>query len=130
VRVLVDDRTEGLPIQMVDYAERRLERLSRHFDRIAEAEVEFERESGRGSGAGWLVQITVRTDGRRHALAHARERAADARSALDVAQDRVDRQVVKLKEKIKIERKRAAAAGAAHLQAEEALGGEPETEIE
>lgn len=108
MRVMVHDRTEGLPLRLVTYAERRLERLSRHFDRIAEVEVEFEHESRRGGTPNCLVQITVRTDGRRHALAHARETGADARSALDVALDRIDRQVVKLKEKIKIERKRAA----------------------
>jgi putative sigma-54 modulation protein len=124
--VLVHDRTEGLPSRLVAYAEGRLERLSRHFDRIAEVEVEFERESRRGSNPNCLVQITVRTDGRRHALAHARETGADARSALDVALDRIDRQVVKLKEKIKIERKRAAMTGVGDLEPEEAPGRELE----
>jgi putative sigma-54 modulation protein len=112
VRVLVHDRTEGLPSRVVEYAERRLSRLSRHFDRVVEAEVEFAPESRRTSAPMCSVQITVRTDGRRHAVAHAHETAGDARAALDLALDKVDRQVVRLKEKIKIERKRAPAAGA------------------
>jgi putative sigma-54 modulation protein len=106
--VLVHDRTEGIPNRLVQYAEQRLLRLGRHFDRVQEVEVEFEDESRRASGSNRLVRITVRTDGHRHPVAHAHETAPDARAALDLALDKIDRQVVKLKEKIKIERKRAA----------------------
>ena len=112
VRVLVRDRTDGLPAGLVEYAQQRLGRLGRHFDRILDVEVEFENESRRGTASACAVDITVHTDGRRHPLAHARETAADARSALDLTLDKVDRQVVKLKEKIKIEKKRTAALAA------------------
>ena len=125
VRVLVHDRTEGLPNRLVDYAEERLLRLGRHFDRVQEVEVEFENESHRGSSPGCLVHITVRTDGRRHPVAHVTERAAEARTALDLALDKVDRQVVKLKEKIKIERKRASTLAAAAAEAEPEAEGAP-----
>jgi len=103
----VRDRTEDLPAKLVEYAEDRLLRLSRHFDRIQEIEVEFQDEARHGSNPSCEVRITVRTDGRRHPVAHVHERALDPRAALDLALDKVDRQVVKLKEKIKIERKRA-----------------------
>jgi ribosome hibernation promoting factor len=106
--VLVHDRTEGLSNQLVGYAEQRLSRLNRHFDRILAVEVDLDRESKRGSNPDCTVRITVHTDGRRHPLAHAQERAADPRVALDLALDKIDRRVVKLKEKIKLERKRAA----------------------
>lgn len=102
------DRTEGLSNQLVGYAEQRLSRLNRHFDRILAVEVDLDRESKRGSNPDCTVRITVHTDGRRHPLAHAQERAADPRVALDLALDKIDRRVVKLKEKIKLERKRAA----------------------
>jgi len=46
-------------------------------------------------------------DGRRHAVATAREADLDRQTALDLGLDKVDRQVIKLKEKIK-ERKRPA----------------------
>jgi ribosomal subunit interface protein len=104
--VLVHDRTEGIPNQLVDYAEQRLLRVGRHFDLVQEVEVEFEDESHRGSNPNCRVHITVRTGGRRHPVAHVTERAGEARTALDLALDKVDRQVVKMKEKIKIERKR------------------------
>lgn len=102
------DRTEGLSNRLVGYAEQRLSRLHRHFDRILAVDVDFDRESKRGSNPDCTVRITVHTDGRRHPLAHAQERAADPRVALDLALDKIDRRVVKLKEKIKLERKRAA----------------------
>jgi putative sigma-54 modulation protein len=108
--VLVHDRTAGIPGQLIQYAEARLLRLGRHFDRILEVEVDFEEESHRGSNPSCVARITVHTDGRRHPVAHAHETAPDPRSALDLTLDKIDRQVVKLKEKIKIERKRASAA--------------------
>jgi ribosomal subunit interface protein len=109
----VHDRTEGIPNRLVDYAEQRLLRVGRHFDRVQGVEVEFADESHRGSNPICMVHITVRTDGRRHPVAHVTERAGEARTALDLALDKVDRQVVKLKEKIKIERKRGSSAAAA-----------------
>lgn len=109
VKVVVHDRTEGVPVQVRAYAEDRLRRVARHFDRIVEAEVEFAKEAGRRARPDCEVQITVRMDGRRHPLAQARERATDARAALDLALDKVDRQVVRLKEKIRVEKKRVSA---------------------
>ena len=120
------DRTEGLPAGLAGYAEQRLLRLTRHFDRISEIEVEFEKESGRGSSPFCSARVTVHTAGRRHPVISANETAGDARGALDLALDKVDRQVVKLKEKIKIERKRAAGAAAAEPEPEPAGSGEVE----
>lgn len=101
------DRTEGVPSRLVDYAERRLLRLGRHFDRVHEVVVEFEDASRRAPHPSCVVRISVRSDGPRLPLTQATESAPDARAALDLALDKVDRQVVKLKEKVKIERKRA-----------------------
>src|SRR5919198_4588371 len=112
VKVVVHDRTEELPARVREYAEKRLLRVGRHFDRVVEAFVEFAKESRRDGNRFCSVQITVRMDGRRHPLAQARERGPDLRGVLDRALDKVDRQVVKLKEKIKIEKKRAAAQAA------------------
>jgi putative sigma-54 modulation protein len=109
VKVVVHDRTEELPARVRAYAEQRLLRVARHFDRVVEAEVEFESEARRGASTFCAVQINVRMDGRRHPLAQARETGTDPRAALDLALDKVDRQVVKLKEKIKVEKKRPAA---------------------
>ncbi len=127
--MLVHDRTAGISTRLVEYAEQRLSRLSRHFDRIREVDVEFERESKRPAARDCAVRITVHTEGRRHPLAQAAEKAADPRAALDLALDKIDRQVVKLKEKIKLERKRAAmSAGAAAAVGEPDMVEGPEME--
>jgi putative sigma-54 modulation protein len=125
--VLVHDRTDGVPNRLVEYAEQRLTRLGRHFDRVQEVAVEFDEESRRGTSSSCQVRITVRTDGRRHPVAHAHETAPEARAALDLALDKVDRQVVKLKEKIKIERKRASVGAGAE---EDPADGEHGREVE
>jgi putative sigma-54 modulation protein len=109
VKVVVHDRTEELPATLREYTERRLNKLSRHFDRVLEATVDFSQPSGRGPATQRVVQIVVRMDGRKHALLRARESAPGAQAALDLALDKVDRQVTKLKEKIKVERKRGVA---------------------
>ena len=123
------DRTDGVSSRLAGYAEQRLSRLSRHFDRILDVEVDFERESRRATSQDCSVRITVHTDGRRHPLAQANEKAADPRAALDLALDKIDRQVVKLKEKIKLERKRAAmTAGIAGEGSDGETAGGPELE--
>ena len=112
MKVVIHDRTEELPARLRSYAERKLERLSRHFDRVLDAVVEFDRES-RGRAQLESVEITVHLDGRRHPLARAKESAGERRAALDLALDKVDRQVSKFKEKIKVEKKRPAATATA-----------------
>ena len=105
MRVVVHDRTGELPDRLRTYAERKLVRLSRHFDRVLDAEVEFKPERRRSQDPAHVVTITVHMDGRRHPVATAREAGPDRHAVLDLALDKIDRQVVKLKEKIK-ERKR------------------------
>ncbi|MDQ6772444.1 MAG: ribosome-associated translation inhibitor RaiA [Actinomycetota bacterium] len=107
MKVVVHDRTAVLPVRVRAHAEQRLLRVARHFDRVVQAEVVVASESRR-SGPSSTVQITVLMDGRRHPLAQAHEEAADPQAALDLALDKVDRQVVRLKERIRAPRKRAA----------------------
>ena len=106
MKVVVHDRTAELPARLRSYAERRLTRVARHFDRVLDAEVEFSHAARNRKGPACMVQILVHMDGRKHPLARARETSGDCQTALDLALDKVDRQVVKLKEKIKIEKKR------------------------
>lgn len=113
VKVVVHDRTERQSQRVRTYAEQRLLKVGRHFDRVMEADVDIARESRRGANSACSVQITVRMDGRRHAVAQARETGSDVRKALDLALDKVDRQVVRLKEKIKLQKKRVAVAALA-----------------
>ncbi len=98
VRVVLNDRTAGLPPELKEYAQRKLERLARHFGRVADAEVDFVDEAKRFGLEMTVVRINVHVDGRRAPVLSAKEHGADPQAALDLALDKIDRQVVKLKE--------------------------------
>lgn len=85
---------------MRDTAQRKLSRLERHFGKVADAEVEFLEERKRSGLATTVCRINLHLDGRRTPILSARERGADAQSALDLALDKIDRQVVRHKEKV------------------------------
>jgi putative sigma-54 modulation protein len=106
VKVVLHDRTDGLGPELREYAELKLTRLARHFGRVAEADVDFSEEKKRSGLATFVCRINVRIDGRRAPVLSAHEQGADAQSALDLALDKIDRQVVKQKEK-RTDRKKA-----------------------
>ena len=98
MRVVLNDRTGGLKPELKDYAERKLARLERHFGKVADADVDFTEERKRFGTATTVCRINVHVSGRRAPVLSAHERGVDAQSALDLALDKIDRQVVKLKE--------------------------------
>ena len=100
MKVVLHDRTDGLGQEVRDTAQRKLTRLERHFGKVIDAEVEFS-EVRKRSGLGTTeCRITLHLDGRRTPVLYARESGADAQSALDLALDKIDRQVVAFKEKV------------------------------
>jgi putative sigma-54 modulation protein len=100
VKVVLHDRTDGLGQEVRENAERKLARLARHFGKVADAEVDFSEERKRSGLATFVCRINIHLDGRRTPVLSAHERGADALSALDLALDKIDRQVVKYKEKV------------------------------
>ena len=107
MKVVLHDRTNGLGQEVRDVVHHKLTRLERHFGKVAEVEVEFGEERKRSGLATTVCRINLRLDGRRAPVLHAMERAADAQTALDLALDKIDRQVVAFKEKV-THRKQAA----------------------
>jgi putative sigma-54 modulation protein len=99
VKVVLHDRTDGLGPDLREYAQRKVSRLARHFGKVAEAEVEFSEERKHSGLATASCRINVHLDGRRAPVLSAHESGLDAQSALDLALDKIDRQVVKTKEK-------------------------------
>jgi ribosome hibernation promoting factor len=101
VKVVLHDRTDGLGQEVRETAQRKLDRLARHFGKVLEAEVEFS-EKRRSSDLTWFVcRVHLRLDGHRAPVLHAMERGADPTTALDLALDKIDRQLVAFKEKVK-----------------------------
>ncbi|HXN92479.1 MAG TPA: ribosome-associated translation inhibitor RaiA [Candidatus Sulfotelmatobacter sp.] len=100
MKVVLHDRTNGLGQEVREMAQRKLSRLAHHFGKVADAEVEFSEERKRSGLATTVVRINVHLDGRRTPVLSAHERGADPQSALDLALDKIDRQLVKHKEKV------------------------------
>jgi putative sigma-54 modulation protein len=100
VKVVLHDRTNGLGQEVRDTMQRKLDRIERHFDNVIDAEVDFEEERKRSGLATTVCRITLHLGGHRTPVLHARERGADAQTALDLALDKIDRQVVTFKDKI------------------------------
>ena len=100
MKVVLHDRTNGLGQEVRETAHHKLTRLGRHFGKVADVEVEFSEERKRSGLATTVCRISLHLDGHRAPVLHARERGADAQSALDLALDKIDRQVVAFKEKV------------------------------
>ena len=133
MKVVIQDRTEELNSRLRAYTERRLGKLSRHFEKVLEAEVHFDAESRRGARRKTAVKILVHMDGRRAPVLKAEERGHELQATLDLALDQVDRQVLKLKDKI-IDRHRAGPATNSPSGGQQGYGGavtdEPERVIQ
>jgi putative sigma-54 modulation protein len=127
VKVVLHDRTDGVGQEVRETAERKLTRLERHFEKVADAEVDFSEERKRSGLATIVCRINVHLDGRRTPVLSAHESGADAMSALDLALDKIDRQVVKYKDKVTHRKKPVSALRVpAEDDAGEARSPEPE----
>ena len=127
MKVVLHDRTDGLGQEVRENAERKLARLERHFGKVADADVDFSEERKRSGLATIVCRINIHLDGRRTPVLSAHERGADALSALDLALDKIDRQVVKYKEKVTHRKKPVSAVRVPPQEAgEEPRSPEPE----
>src|SRR5205807_7096972 len=64
MKVVIHDRTAELAAPLRAYTEKRLSRLSRHFERVLEADVLFSENGRHSQEPERAVKITVRMDGR------------------------------------------------------------------
>ena len=100
MKVVLHDRTNGLGQEVRDTAQRKLDRLVRHFGKVVDAELEFSEERKQSDLTTFVCRITVHLDGRRAPVINASERGQDPQTALDLALAKVDRQVIAFKEKV------------------------------
>ncbi len=126
MKVVLHDRTNGLGQEVRENAERKLTRLVRHFGKVADAEVDFSEDRKRSGLATVICRINVHLDGRRAPVLSAHESGADAQSALDLALDKIDRQVVKHKEKVTHRKRPGSAVRVPAENGEEQRSTEPE----
>ncbi len=104
------------------YAERKLRKLTRHFDQLQEAQAVLKEERHRSDGRAQVVEVTVWGDG---LVLRGRHSEGNMRAAIDGVVDKLERQIRKrrsrLIDKRRIEvsraRRRQAAAAEAALRA-------------
>jgi putative sigma-54 modulation protein len=110
----------GEPVKR--YAERKLRKLTRHFDQLQEAQAVLKEERHRSDGRARVAEVTVWGDG---LVLRGRHSDGDMRAAIDGVVDKLERQIRKrrsrLIDKRRIEvsrtRRRRAAVAAAALRA-------------
>ena len=120
MRVTISGKSAQLDEREREYADKKLQRLSRYFSSAREAHLTY------GKLRNWhVVEVQLDLDG---TLLRAEERRDDARAAIDAVSDKLEQQVRRLKEKIKHRKGRANAHTVASLLAEapdgEDLNGE------
>ena len=79
------------------YAETRVRRLDRHFDRILDAHLQFEPETGRGPGVPTTVSLRVHVSG---GMFKAEVTASMVRESIDRVIDKMDEQLRRRKERL------------------------------
>ncbi len=111
MRTLVTGRNLDIPDEDRDYVMRKMGRLDRLLDDRTDASVELSRAAHRAPEETAIVEVTLLVDGR---PLRAVGRAASHRAAIDQVVDRLERQVVDLKERRSkpLERRSAAEVGA------------------
>jgi putative sigma-54 modulation protein len=102
------------------YVEKKIGKLNRYLPGIDEARVELSVEKVKSQQDRQVVQVTIRSNG---TVLRAEERHADMRAAIDAVRDKLQRQVVRFKERnVRIRaRAQAAAAAAASMESVEEL---------
>ncbi len=125
MKVVLHDHTGELTPALREYAEKKLGRLERHFGKVADAEVDFSVES-KHSVVACICRINVHVNAKRAPLLTARESGADIQAALDLALDKIDRQVLKTKEKRSQRKQPVSAVRVPPEEPAPAHSGEPE----
>lgn len=101
MRLLLTDRTGGVPERVRADLERRLAELGRHFDLVAEADVELDQEAKRSEMPLHVVDITLRMVAHRLEPIRAREAGRELGEVIDLALNKVDREILRLKEQVR-----------------------------
>lgn len=102
VKVAVTFRHTEPTDALKQYAEEKIHRIGKYFYRPLEAHVVLSVDSKQRQ----MAEVELRVRGNR---IHGKEETADLYSAIDLVMDKIERQIKKRKEKIKVGRRRAKA---------------------
>ena len=91
--------THNVPLDQAlkDYAEAKLRRLDRHFDRIVDARLEFDLDGRKSIDPQKVTSLYVHVNG---AQLSGKVKARDLRESIDLVVDKVDEQLRRRKERL------------------------------
>ena len=98
MNIEIHARDVVLPDALRSYAESKIRRLDRHFDRIIVAHLEFELVGHRQVDPSKTAELRVHVNG---IIVKGRVTAREIREAVDLVVDKVDEQLRRRKERIK-----------------------------
>lgn len=101
MNVVICDRTDEVPADVKAYIEKKLGRVARHLDVVTTAEVEFDQDSKRSQEPIHTVDISLRLLGSDLEGLRAHEQGRVLTAVVDLALDKIDREVVQLKARLK-----------------------------
>ena len=99
--IVICDRDDAVPESVRAYVERKLAGVIRHLDVIQGARVEFATDARRSREPIHTVDIELRLIGSNLEGLRAHEQGRALYSVVDLALDKIDREVVQLKEALK-----------------------------
>jgi ribosome hibernation promoting factor len=102
VKVSVTFRHTQPTNALKDYAQEKIHRLGKYFSRPLEAHVVLAVDSKECQ----IAEVELHTHG---TIIHGKEQTLDLYSAIDLVMDKIERQIKKRKEKIKVNRRRTTA---------------------
>jgi ribosomal subunit interface protein len=101
MKVLITDRNGDTPRRAQDHARHGLKRIGRHFDLLTQGEIEFSADSRRSQTPIHVVDLTLRGVAADLPSVRAHGAGHDLAAVIDVTLDRLDGEVLKLKEAVR-----------------------------
>ncbi len=97
MNVIIHSHNVPLDQSLKDYAEAKLRRLDRHFDRIVDARLEFDVDGRKSVDPEKTASLHVHVS---RSLLSAKAKARDLHEAVDLVVDKLDEQLRRRKERI------------------------------
>jgi len=122
MQLIITGKNMEVSESLKQYVEKKIGRLDRYLPGAGEARVELGVAKAKSNQDRQTVQVTIRSNG---TILRAEEHSADMLAAIDAARDKLQRQMVRFKEKVVRVRERAQAAASEAVAAPPAEKGTP-----
>lgn len=101
MEITTHDRTREITAEDRSYAEDKLAAVARHFDLVARADLEFDKDLKKRREPQHVVKVTLHLIGHRLSDLRAHETGRDLRAVVDLVMDKIDGELVALKEQVR-----------------------------